>query len=64
MASRCRLSVVADPELDQVVGVAVEGVSTCADVVDLILRAPALPDPVPSAGRCPPGKVCLDGEVY
>lgn len=64
MASRCKLLVVADPSLDVLVGVSVEGPSTCGEVVQVILSAPPLPDPVPAGGRCPPGKVCLDGTVF
>jgi hypothetical protein len=41
--------------------VAVEGFSTCRDVVDLIKVAQPLPDPVNSDGSCPPNSVCIDG---
>ena len=53
-----------DPAEDIEVGVSVHGYATCADVVQAVLDAPALPDPFPSGGRCPSGRVCLDGKVY
>lgn len=53
-----------DPSIDIEVGLAVRGYATCQDVVTAVLDAPALPDPLPSGGRCPAGRVCLDGKVY
>ena len=59
LASRCRLALVADPSTDFRVGVAVEGLATCRDVVELVKVAQPLPDQVQSDGSCPANQICV-----
>jgi len=55
------MALVSDPSTDFRVGVAVEGYSTCRDVVQLVVLAQPLPDQLNSDGTCPRGSMCIDG---
>lgn len=58
LAPRCRLALVSDPGQDFLVGVGVEGFATCREVVQVVISAQPLPDPITRSGGCPSGAMC------
>ena len=64
LAPRCQLLTVGNPDSDFEVSISVNGKTNCKTIIDMIEKAPPLPEPQYPPGPCPEGKACFDGNIY